>query len=426
MTRAGILLLAVLSLMGLGVAVAQTAAAQGPSTLSQDDQRAEAIRELQVVRASIDHTLTLMKDGDAPAALAEARSGYLNHFEKVEVPLRLTDPALTSETETKFAEIRGLVSSDAPVDETRSQIIELRALIDQAERQLTEQTAVAPAVIGAQSFVIIFREGLEAVLLIAVLVGYLESVKATQYRKPILWGMALAVVATALTFVLLRSVLAAIPLGREILEAITALAAVAVLFYVSFWLVSRLDQKRWLEFARARVWTAISIGSVSALVLVGFTALYREGFETALLYQSLLSFGEGMAVWVLVGFLTGVAVLAVVAWLVLRLGQKLPIKAFLMVAIVMLMATSVTMLGNAIRALQEADVVALTPIDALPHAPIFVSQSLGYWPSVQTITAQLLLILIYVVGAIYIFVVRPRREAAAWHPSASGQPVPVS
>jgi high-affinity iron transporter len=260
--------------------------------------------------------------------------------------------------------------------------------------------------------VIIFREGLEAVLLISVLLGYLEKAKATQYRRPILLGMAGAAVASVLTFVLLRTLLTALPLGREVLEAVTALVAVAVLFYVSFWLVARLEQKRWLEFLRARVWTAVSVGSTTALVLVGFTAVYREGFETALFYQALLSFGPGLGRWVALGLGLGIVVLAVAAWMILRLGRRLPIKAFLGTAVVLLMITSVAFLGNAIRSLQEADVLPLTRWANWPRTPIFVAQSTGYWPSRETLLAQGLLSAVYLAGALYVFVIRPRRHRA--------------
>ena len=69
-----------------------------------------------------------------------------------------------------------------------------------------------------------------------------------------------------------------------------------MLFYVSFWLIARLEHKRWLEFVKARMWSAVSVGSTLSLMLVGFTAVYREGFETALFYQALLSFGTGLGV----------------------------------------------------------------------------------------------------------------------------------
>ncbi|MEA3217079.1 MAG: high-affinity iron transporter, partial [Acidimicrobiia bacterium] len=274
-------------LLGVALVLGSVCLGAGQASAATTDvSRGEAVRQLDIVRQSIDQTLSLVKEGRAEQAFNEAKAGYLSHFEAVEIPLRVVDERLTSDAETKFAEIRGLISSGASTDEVRSNIVELRGLIDSAERRLTDPGLGAPAVIFGQSFLIIFREGLEAVLLVSVLLGYLEAAKATQYRRPILWGMAAAGVATLFTFVVLRSVLAAIPLGREILEAITALAAVAVLFYVSFWLVARLEQKRWLEFLRARVWTAVSVGSTTALMLVGFTAVYREGFESALFYQA--------------------------------------------------------------------------------------------------------------------------------------------
>jgi high-affinity iron transporter len=150
------------------------------------------------------------------------------------------------------------------------------------------------------------------------------------------------------------------------------------------------------------------MGSTAALVLVGFTAIYREGFETALFYQALLSFGSGLGVWVALGFVLGVIALGVVAWLIFKLGRRIPIKAFLGVAVVLLMATSVALLGNAVRALQEADVIGLHRLSGWPKAPIFLAQTLGYWPSRETILAQAALTAVYVLGALYVFVVRPR------------------
>jgi high-affinity iron transporter len=405
--RSAVLLFGTLLVVGLWTSTAHAAAriAQTPSV-----SRGEAIRQLDVVRESIDRTLELIKEGKSEQAFREARAGYLSHFEYVEIPLRVVAPQLTSDAETKFAEIRGLISSGASTGEIRSNVVDLRGLIDDAERHLTDTGIGAPAVVFGQSFLIIFREGLEAVLLVSVLLGYLEAAKATQYRRPVLQGMLAAAAATVLTFFLLRTVLSALPLGREVLEAVTALLAVAVLFYVSFWLIARLEQKRWLEFLRARVWSAVSVGSTAALMVVGFTAVYREGFETALFYQALLSFGSGLGVWVAAGFGAGIVALAIVAWAIFRLGRRLPLKAFLSTAVVLLMATSVAFLGNAVRSLQEADVIALHRWGNWPRAPIFLSQSLGYWPSRETITAQLVLITIYLAGALHVFVIRPRRR----------------
>jgi high-affinity iron transporter len=393
-----------------GVAAAPYVSAEHVATSQQSISREEAIRQLAIVRASIDQTLELVKQGKIDEAYAQAKTGYLDHFEYVEIPLRVAAPDLTAEAETKFAEIRGLIKDKAPVDVVRTNIIELRRLIDDTERRLTDTGFDAAAVVAGQSFLIIFREGLEAVLLLTALLGYLEATKATQYRKPITWGVIIGLAATALTYLVLRSVLAVLPVGREVLEAVVATAAVAVLLYISFWLIARLEHRRWMEFLRSRLFNAVSIGSTTALVLVGFTAMYREGLETALLYQALVEFGEGLGWWIILGLAIGLIALAVVSYLIFRLGRRLPVKTFLVCAVLLLMATSVAFLGNAVRSLQTADLVALTPIDGLPHAPIFLSQALGYWPSVQTLASQAVLVAVYVLGATWLLMVRPRRS----------------
>jgi high-affinity iron transporter len=410
------LLVPVVALLGTAPAIAapQVAtqqAAQHVATAQDAISREEAIRQLAIVRASIDETLELLKQGRSDEALAQAKAGYLDHFEFVEVPLRVVAPDLTADAETKFAEIRGLINDKAPIDALRANIIELRRLIDDTERRLTDTGFDAAAVVAGQSFLIIFREGLEAVLLLTALLGYLEATKATRYRKPITWGVILGLAATALTYLILRSVLAVLPVGREVLEAVVATAAVAVLLYISFWLIARLEHRRWMEFLRSRLFNAVSVGSTTALVLVGFTAMYREGLETALLYQALVEFGQGLGWWIVAGLAAGVVALAVVSYLIFKLGRRLPVKTFLVAAVLLLMATSVAFLGNAVRSLQTADLVGLTPIDGLPRSPIFLSQALGYWPSVQTLASQAVLVTVYALGATWLLMVRPRVRA---------------
>jgi high-affinity Fe2+/Pb2+ permease len=102
-----------------------------------------------------------------------------------------------------------------------------------------------------------------------------------------------------------------------------------------------------------------------------------------------------------------------------------PIKTFLSTAVVLLMATSVAFLGNAVRALQEADVVGLHRWPSWPRAPIFLAQSLGYWPSRETLGAQFGLIAVYVLGAAYLFVLRPRMRRSGAFVGDARPPVPV-
>jgi high-affinity iron transporter len=139
-----------------------------------------------------------------------------------------------------------------------------------------------------------------------------------------------------------------------------------------------------------------------------------------------MSFGPGLGRWVAAGLGAGLAALAVVSWIVFRLGRRVPVKAFLSAAVVLLMATSVAFLGNAVRALQEADVIGLHRWAGWPRSPIFLSQALGYWPSRETLLAQASLVAVYVAGALYLFVMRPRlRRADPTPPSASAAAPPA-
>ena len=396
-----------------GTVAAMTVMAVLPaSTVSAGTSRDDAILEIQKVRVSIDQTLALLKQGQKDLAFESAKDGYLNHFELVEAPLRIIDNDLTIDTEGRFADIRQLIRDHGPVDTIRDKLIALRGALDTIERKLTATGAAAPALILGQSFLIIFREGFEVVLLVSILLGYLEAARSPALIKPILIGIGLACVATIVTVVLLRVVFESLPFSLEVLEGITAMIAVVMLFYVSFWLVARMEHKRWMEFVRARLWTAVSLGSTFSLVMVGFTAVYREGFETALFYQALWSFGAGLGVWVLAGLGCGLVALTAVAFVMFRLGRRVPVKQFMNIAVTFVMITSVTFLGNAVHALQAGDLIAYHRLDSWPHIPIFLSQVTGYWNTVQSIVAQIILSLIYIGGAAYVLLIKPRRARA--------------
>lgn len=388
----------------------------------------EGIAELERARTLVDRSVTLHEAGRSEDAYIAARNAYLDHFEFVEIPLRVRDEKLTLELEEDFAELRNLIQAGAPPDEVSVVASVVQSGLDRVEKVLTAPGLGAPAIAVGYSFMILFREGLEAVLVLAAILGYLEASRNIAYRKPVLAGVAAAVGATVLTFVLAAIVLSIAPVQRELLEAGTALLAVALLFYVSFWLVARLDQRRWMEFVKAKVWSATSTGSAFALAAVGFTAVYREGFETVLFYQALLSFAEELEVWVALGALAGAVALGAVGFAIFRAGKRIPVKAFLGGAVVMVMVLSVALIGNAVRALQEATLVPVTFLEGVPRLPIFLADLTGWHPTLQTILAQVALALVYVLGAIWTFAIRPRRErrpepaAPAETPEAEHQP----
>jgi high-affinity iron transporter len=387
--------------------------AGGPANAQIQVTSREAIVELDEARALIDQSVELYGAGRAEEAYLAARNAYLDHFEYVEIPLRVRDEALTLELEEDFAELRNLIDAGAAVEDVEAVAAVVHRGLDRVERVLSSPGLGAPAIAAGYSFTILFREGLEAVLVVAAILGYLEASRNLAYRGPVLAGVGAAAVATVLVFLLAAFVFSIAPLQQELLEAGTAILAVAVLFYVSFWLVARLDQRRWMEFVKGKVWSAASTGSTLALAGVGFTAVFREGLETVLFYQALLSFAEGLGLWVALGAAGGAVALAAIAVFVFRAGRRIPVRALLGTAVIIVMVLSIALVGNAVRALQEAAILPVTFLESVPRLPIFLADLTGWHPTTQTILAQAVLAAIYVAGAVWMFVVLPRRERRA-------------
>jgi len=380
---------------------------------AQDITPEEGVKELQVARDLVDEAVELYEQGAAEEAYVAARNSYLDHFEYVEIPLRVRDEALTLVVEEDYARLRTLIEDGAPIGLVEDTAAEVHRGLDDVERTLSEPGLAAPVLAFVYAFTVLFREGFEAVLVVAAILGYLEASRNTQYKGAFFKGVGAAGIATIVTFIVATAFVQLAPLQRELMEAGTALLAVGVLFWVSFWLIQRLEHRRWMEFVKAKVWTAATTGSTMALVGVGFTAVYREGFETVLFYQALISFAEGLLGYVAAGTGVALVVLAVIGWAIFKAGRKIPVKTFLTSAVLLVMTLSVAFIGNAVRGFQEAALIPVTYLESLPDAPIFVAQLTGWYATRETLLAQAALALVYALGALWTFVILPRRARGA-------------
>jgi high-affinity iron transporter len=381
-----------------------------PAGAHASDQLAQGRHQMTLASRGVSDALTAYKAGDKDRAYKLARDAYLDHFELVEVPLRLRNPNLVLDTEFTFAELRNNIRSGASVSTVRGSVVKLRHQLLNVDRELAKKGIAAPLIAFAFSFTILFREGVEAVLLIAILLGSLAAGSAANYKRPLGIGVLAAVVASGITWVLATVVIDIAPVNRELLEAITALFAVVVLIGVSFWLVQRLEHKRRMEFMRSRTAAAIAAGSTAAFVGLGFTAVYREGFETVLFYQALALFAQGLALWVWLGIAAAVVALAGVGYAILGLGKKLPLKPMLITGASILLLLSVAFAGNAVRSLQDADVVAISPVHSgWARLPVFVAELTGIHPTRQGLITQAALLAIFIAGAAWVFWLAPLR-----------------
>jgi high-affinity iron transporter len=365
--------------------------------------------EVALSRALLSQALDAFKAGDRQGAYRIARRAYLDHFEYVEIPLRLRNPNLVLDTEFKFAQLRNDIRDGAPLDEVRRDTADVREGLLAVDRELAAKGLAAPLVAFGFSFSILFREGIEAVLLLAILLGSLAAGSASNYKRPLAWGVAAAVGASILAFLLTTLVIDIAPVSRELLEAGTALVAVVVLIVVSFWLISRLEHRRRMEFMRARVASAMAAGSAVAFAGLGFTAVFREGFETVLFYQALALFAQGLGLWVALGAGAAAIALGVAGYAILGLGKKLPLKPMLITGASILLLLSVAFTGNAVRSLQSADLLSATPVRS-PRLPVFLAELTGIHPTTQGLVVQGVLLGLFVLGGLYVFAWQPVRR----------------
>ncbi|HKY97968.1 MAG TPA: FTR1 family protein, partial [Gemmatimonadaceae bacterium] len=307
-------------------------------------------------------------------------------FEPLETPARARQPGLVASMERHFADFKGaLRGKDLNVAQRARDAIalDLPRIVE-----LTKPTGSGWAAFF-QSFLIILREGFEAILVIGAVVAFLIKTGNRDRLKSIWTGIALGLAASALMVIVLKTVFAHLPTSREVVEGITMLVAVVVLFSVSYWLISKVEAAKWQKFIREKVSTALDHGGGKALATVAFLAVFREGAETAMFYQALFSEGN-VAVPLSLGILAGFAALAVIFTLFYRFGVRIPMRPFFTVTSVLLYYMAFVFIGKGIRELQEGNVVPITVMKGMPSMP-----SLGVFPSMETLAAQGILLVLF-------------------------------
>jgi high-affinity iron transporter len=378
---------------------------------AEDPAKAAVRSNIDRIRMQLDETLRLHNEGNYDGALLTSRSAYLDSYESVEIPLRPIDPDFTLEMEIKFAELRNLIQDHAPYGQVESKVVEIRRGLDESERLVSGTGVLAPTIAFSTSFSIIFREGLESALIIGAILTYLEASRNNRFKKHVYYGIMIALGATAVTWFIAEFIIDISGASRELIEAIAGVSAVAVLFWVSFWVLNKIETKRWIEFVKAKVWKATTTGSIMVFVLLSFFTVYREGFETVLFYQAMLSFAKYMEWYVVAGLVVGLAVIVATAIVVRKLGRRLPLKVLFAVTMGIGAYMSIAFMGNAIREFQEVGYISTTHlIGTVPRLDINLATMTGIHPTVETIVAQIALLAVYVVGSLYILIIQPRRQ----------------
>ncbi|MBR2797196.1 MAG: FTR1 family iron permease [Clostridia bacterium] len=326
--------------------------------------------------------------------------------------------------EAQFANLRSLVATAeekyqknkyrTTTDKAKNTVLKLAKRIDDQEAEAKAAAAAEAGETTAEAveekpadprlltflgaFGIIVREGLEAILVIAAIIAYLKkSGNPGKSLKNVYIGAVAGIAASFVAAAMLawaKRAFTSAGMAQEIIEGITALIAVCVLFYVSNWMISKAEAASWSRYIDNRVQSSLEQGSSFALAFTAFLSVFREGAEVVLFYQPMLSEGNPGMVWA--GFGVGCVVLVFVYLAITKLSVRLPLKVFFTATSILMAVMCVSFLGSGIKELAEGNVFDLSlRVPGIPENDVI--QVFGIYPYLETLVPQLILSIILLV-----------------------------
>lgn len=365
---------------------------------------------------TIQESLTIYKSGDHRAAKEKVNDAYYGIYEKdgLESAVNMGISAKTANlTEYQFYKLKKFM-----LDETYTEA----QVEEQAETLVTmiyeSTTALETANVGRggwasfiPAFLILLREGLEAILVLVAIIAYLRRSGNEKFLDTVYNAMIAAIIASFVTAYLFATVIESTAAGasREVLEGATALFAVVVLIATSAWLGGKSNATAWKDYIQGMVDKTLTSGKAKALALAAFLAVYREGAEVILFYQALFNNASNDVEMIWLGFIAGCIAIAALFFIMQHGVLRIPLRPFFMFTSVLMYLLAVSFAGGGIRELQEGGIIETTQIESSIIPTIDV---LGIYPTMETLGIQALLLIIGILTFVY-YQSRQSKESAA-------------
>jgi high-affinity iron transporter len=306
----------------------------------------------------------------------------------------------------------------ADADEVTSILQTLQGNLDEAQLVLGTGTS-QPATIVVNSAIIVFREGLEAVVIIAALTASMVRANV-RFRTPLFVGAASALLATTITWWIADAILRLFSNNVELLEAIVSVIAIIMLLIITNWFFHKVywvDHLAGFHKRKSEIMRGAAAGQFIGMALLGFTSIYREGFETVIFLQALV-LDSGIMI-VLQGVGLGLLGVAVVGFVTLYLGKRLPYMTMMVFTGILIGGVLFIIVGKTVRVMQVVGWLPIAPIEGVSF-PYWWGQWFGVYPTWQGAAAQFIVVL-FVLGSYYIArhqTTRQRRASSAAQASA--------
>lgn len=344
--------------------------------------KGESVAQSKIEGVTLATGVGLLQDGlkafqSGDNATGQAKLGeFIRIWTSIEGDVSTRNPSLYSQLESQLPIIMATGQNPKSQENLQNLINELNQINPQAQ-----YTAV-------DSMLILLREGLEALLILMALLSALTVAKQAKGKKYVYAGVTLGLLASVAMALALQQFFPNLSGGksRETLEGVIGVIAVVLMIGVGAWLHSKSSVKNWNAFIKRHMGEVLTTGSFVSLFGLSFLSVFREGAETLIFYMGILP--NISTANFLLGIGMALAVLAVLAFIMLKTSVKLPIPTLFKVLTWIIYFLGFKILGMSLYRLQLTGYLSR---DMLPNLPVI--EWVGFYPTVQTIIAQVLYIL---------------------------------
>jgi high-affinity iron transporter len=346
---------------------------------------------IDVALKYIDQSLMATGDGNYEEADKLSSLAYLEGIEPIEKQLRATDPALMERLEDQMTNTRRIISERRSKSEISDSLKASKVLMAEAAKTLSGgQVTFMLALL--MSISILLREGLEAFLVIMVILGIIKASGISGSMRYVHAGWILAVICGIVLWVIGGQIIQSHMAQVELMEGIIAFIAVAMLLYIGFWLHGKSEAAKWRTYVADKVKGASAGGSMLGLLVLSFFVVFREVFESVLFLSAInIESGGKQEHAIIVGVAVAFVIVLVLAWLVLKYSTRLPVPKLFKISSIVMAALAVILAGKGIHSFQETGLVSIHGLSLLPRVEL-----LGIFATIETLMAQVLILLLVI------------------------------
>ena len=342
---------------------------------------------LVVARNYLNAVLLDYKEGNKKSARQNALNAYLEGIEPVEVRLKANDPEFTSQLEQQMMAVRQAIESSKSISTVQAEIADALSMIDRAD-QLMRDTKLNYWLSFFLAASIMLREGLEAFLIIALILALIKTSGTKKALPYVHGGWIMAILIGIAGWFLSDWIIGISGKNREIMEGLISLIAVIVLAFVGFWLHNHSHSKKWKEFIEKKIGKQLRGEKMLGLAVFSFMVVFREAFESILFLQAIsleTKTGDGSSIGL--GVIAAFALIALFAVIFVKYSKRIPVRQLFRYSSWVITLLAIILIGKGVHAVQEAGWVSVTSF------PISLKIDwLGVYPTNETLMAQVVLL----------------------------------